>query len=612
MDFREYIKDHLVLLDGAMGTYIYQKGVFINKCYDSLNIDNPELIRSIHQEYFDAGAIVIETNTFGANRCKLKKHNLVPDLERINREGVKIARSVVEDAGFVAGSIGPLGVEIEPFGDIVRQAAFDTFQEQARALAQEGVDLFVLETFRNLIEIEQALLAVQSVSDKAIITHMTVLEDAKTIYGISLEEITCRLSSLGVDIIGLNCVLGPKSMLDFLERMVRLTYKPISIMPNAGKPQYLDGRTFYMSTPEYFGVYTKRLIEAGARVVGGCCGTTPEHIKKMGDALAQKQTRVKIDMTPRKEEKTGTVVLPEPVPFENKSGLAKHLQDGDFVKLVEMVPPRGRDMEKHLQGARLLQENGVDAINIPDGPRASARMNGLALALTIQEKVGIETLLHYTCRDRNLLGMQSDLLGMSVLNIHNILAVTGDPPMMGDYPQATAVFDIDAIGLTQLLTNLNKGLDIGNRPIGDPTAFLVGVGVDPNSINLEREIQRFRAKVDSGAEYAITQPVFDLIQLEKFIEKVSDINIPILAGVWPLVSLRNAEFMKNEVPGVVVPDAVIETIAKYSTKEDQLKAGVELAGSMAEAVRSVARGIQVSAPFGRYRVALEVIGEIQV
>jgi len=376
-------------------------------------------------------------------------------------------------------------------------------------------------------------------------------------------------------------------------------------MPNAGRPQYTDGRMIYMSTPEYFSVYTKRFIEIGVRVLGGCCGTTPDHISKMANALAMKQTRIQhsinIGIKPVTEEP-----LPDPVPVAEKSKLSKKIISGKQVVLVEMVPPRNTDITKPLEGARLLLEHHVDAINIPDGPRASARMTGLALSVLLQNQVNIETVLHYTCRDRNLLGMQSDLLGATAMGIRNILAITGDPPMIGDYPQATAVFDIDAIGLVHLINNLNHGIDVGQKRIGDPTSFFTGVGVDPNSVNPENEIYRLRLKREAGAEYVITQPVFDVDSLERFLEKADLGDLSLITGIWPLVSLRNAEFMKNEVPGVYVPDEVISRIATFETKDDQLKAGIEIAREMVERVRGFVQGIQVSAPFGRYHLAVEV------
>jgi 5,10-methylenetetrahydrofolate reductase len=361
----------------------------------------------------------------------------------------------------------------------------------------------------------------------------------------------------------------------------------------------------YLSTPEYFCVYAKRFIEAGARILGGCCGTTPEHIRKMLEALTQKQPRLwtHVQVTTPHIQKT---VLPEPVPINKKSSLAKKLTENKFVTCVELVSPRGRNMDKQIESSKEFQKHGIDAINIPDGPRATARMNGLAMAVKLQEETRIEAVLHYTCRDRNLLGMQSDLLGASILGIKNILAITGDPPMMGDLPQATAVFDIDSIGLTRLLKNLNLGLDIGNKPIGETTGFFIGIGLDPNSVNNEREIERLRLKFEAGAEFAITQPVFDPGTLERFLEKISDVKLYVIAGIWPLVSLRNAEFMRNEVPGVKVPDEVIKRIGKYDSKEDQLKTGIDIARDMVRQVRKFTQGIQISAPFGRYQIPLQV------
>jgi len=602
--FREYLQNHIVLFDGAMGTLIYQRGIFIDKCYDALNLTDPDLIRKIHQEYLDAGADVIETNTFGANQFKLTRHNLRDQTIEINRVGAEIAREVVQKDGYVAGSIGPLGIKIEPWGEISKKDARKAFKEQAQALLEGGVDLFSVETFQNIQEIEQAIIAVQYLCDLPIIAHMAIQDDGKTSYGTHLKEVVHYLTDLKVDGIGLNCALGPKRMLDFLETIVGCTNLPINIMPNAGQPQYVDGRMFYVTTPEYFGVYAKRLIETGARMIGGCCGTTPNHIQKMANSLAQKQTRigkpVKITDTIEKTES-----LPEPVPMPQKSTLASKISDGRFVTMIEMVPPRGNTLSKQLEQASKLKKQGIDAINIPDGPRASARMNGSAMAVLIERVVGIETVLHYTCRDRNLLGMQSDLLGLSVLGIHNILAITGDPPMMGDYPEATAVFDIDSIGLTNLLNRLNHGMDLGKKAIGNSTQFLIGVGVDPNALNMKRELERFQWKVDAGAEYAITQPVFHVEALEIFLEKVTK-SIPVIAGIWPLQSLRNAEFMKNEVPGVTIPDTILEKLSRFESKEDQQKAGLEIAIQMAEKVRSFTQGFQVSAPFGRYQIALDV------
>ena len=607
--FNTFFKENLVLLDGAMGSLIYEKGVFIDKCYDELNLSRPELIRSIHEEYIRAGARVIESNTYGANRFKLKSHNLLEQLEAINMEGVKLARTAAGDRAYVAGSMGPSGVEIEPWGDTSLEDVFRAFAEQASIMDRAGADLFILETFQDIREIEQAIRAIRSVSKLPLVAMVTVGEEGKTRYGVDLEEVTRRLSASEADLIGLNCTVGPKPMLDFVERMGPLASKPLCIMPNAGRPQYTDGRMIYMSTPEYFSVYTRRFIDKGVRMLGGCCGTTPDHIAKMANALAMKQTRIQhsiqIGIKPVTDEP-----LPDPIPVKEKSGLAAKLSDGRQVVLVEMVPPRSTDISKPLAGAKLLMEQRVDAINIPDGPRASARMTGLAMAVLLQNRVGIETVLHYTCRDRNLLGMQSDLLGAAAMGIRNILAITGDPPMIGDYPQATAVFDIDSIGLVHLINNLNHGIDVGEKRIGDPTPFFTGVGIDPNSVNLENELHRFRLKREAGAEFVITQPVFDVGSLERFMKKADMEGLYLIAGIWPLVSLRNAEFMKNEVPGVFVPDEIIRKMGRYDTREDQLRTGIEIAQQMVDRVMGSVQGIQVSAPFGKYDLALEVARQI--
>ena len=605
ISFEEFLKENLVLLDGAMGSLIYEKGVFIDKCYDELNLSRPDLIRSIHEEYLMAGANVIESNTYGANRFKLKSHNLLEQMGEINRRGVELARSAAGEKAYVAGSMGPSGLEIEPWGDVSLEEVFDAYAEQSAYLQEGGVDLFILETFQDIREMEQAIKAVKSVSTLPVVAMMTVGEDGLTRYGVNLEDIMRKLEQSPASVIGLNCTVGPKPMLDFVEQIRASSGKPLCVMPNAGRPQYTDGRMIYMSTPEYFSVYTRRFIDKGVRMLGGCCGTTPEHISKMANSLAMKQTRIQhsihIGVKPVTEEP-----LPDPVPAADKSELARKFHAGKQVVLVEMVPPRSTDIAKPLEGARLLLEHQVDAINIPDGPRASARMTGLALAVLLQNQVDIETVLHYTCRDRNLLGMQSDLLGATAMGVRNILAITGDPPMIGDYPQATAVFDIDSIGLVHLINNLNHGIDVGEKRIGDPTSFFTGVGMDPNSVNPDHEIHRLQLKKEAGAEYVITQPVFDVDSLEAFLEKADLGNMFLVAGIWPLVSLRNAEFMKNEVPGVFVPDEIIQRMAVFESREDQLKAGLELAQGMVDKVLGFVQGIQVSAPFGRYHLAVEV------
>jgi len=604
-DFRKHVKKNIVLFDGGMGSLIYQRGVFLNKSYDELNLSNRDFILSIHKEYISTGADVIETNTFGANFYKLRKYNLQNKVEEINIKGAEIAVEAADSKVYVCGSIGPLGVKIEPWGEISYKEARQAFKDQISALIKGGVNILLFETFQEITELKQATYAAREVTDIVVIAQMTIRDDGKTIYGLSAEEVASELCKTDADIIGMNCAVGPKSMLENLEKFIPFSSKPVSVMPNAGRAQFIEGRTIYMSTPEYFGVYARRFIDAGARIIGGCCGTTPDHIRKMADSVRQKQGRQNIRIG-KVKDLSGDYITPEIVNPEEKSEFASKLYNGKFATMVEMVAPRGNDLTKHIRGAKLLKDSGIDVINIPDGPRASARMNGMALACKIQQNVGIETVLHYTCRDRNILGMQSDLLGAATLGINNILAITGDPPMVGDYPEATAVFDIDSIGLTNLLSNLNKGFDLAGKNICTPTKFFIGVGADPNSINMKKELERLNWKVDAGAEFVITQPVFDFNSLESFLDKISGLKIKIIAGIWPLVSLRNAEFMKNEVPGVFVPDSIIEEMSRFFEKEDQFRKGIEIAEKMVEKVFNVVNGVQISAPFGKYSVAVEV------
>ncbi|MCD6115437.1 bifunctional homocysteine S-methyltransferase/methylenetetrahydrofolate reductase [bacterium] len=608
-NFREYLKKNIVLFDGGMGSLIYQRGILFNKSYDELNLSNKNLILSIHKEYINAGADVIETNTFGANFYKLRRHNIEDIVYKINLKGAEIAREAADNDVFVCGSVGPLGVKIEPWGEISYNEAREAFKIQISALVKGGVDLIIFETFQEITEIEQAIYAAREVTDIPIIAQIAVRDDGKTIFGLSAEDISVRLCKTEADIAGMNCAVGPKSMLENLEKFIPFCTKPVSVMPNAGRARFIEGRTIYMSTPEYFGIYTRRFIDAGARIIGGCCGTNPDHIKKMAESIRQKQGKkdVEIKRVTLHEIKKE---MPKPVEKRDKSDLAEKIVDNKFVTMVEMVAPRGNDISKQIKGSMLLKKSGVDVVNIPDGPRASARMNGMALALRIQQETKMETLLHYTCRDRNILGMQSDMLGAAAIGIKNILAITGDPPMVGDYPEATAVFDVDSIGLTNLISNLNKGFDLGGKAIGKPTGFLIGVGADPNSINPEREIKRLRWKIDAGAEFVITQPVFDIDSLVKFIDKVSDLNIPFIAGIWPLVSLRNAEFMRNEVPGVTIPDEIIEKMKRFSDKQDQFRIGIDIAKSMIDKVKSFVGGVQISAPFNKYSTAVEVAGQV--
>ncbi len=611
-NFREFLQeDRVRVFDGAMGTMIYHKGVYINRSYDELNLSSPDLITDIHREYLRAGAEIIETNTFGASRLKLAQQGLDDRLVEINVAAVKLARKAIESGArhdaFVAGSISPLGVRIEPYGPTSIDEAREIFREQAQALLEGGVDCFVLETFHDLAEIEQAIKAIREITDTPIFAQMTVNDHLQTAYGTPLEVITTRLDKLldadGVDVMGLNCSVGPNAILAAMDKIRPLTTRRLAAQPNAGNPRDVQGRQMYMASPEYMAKFSKRLISAGAKFVGGCCGTTPDHIKLIVDAVrALSPGRRTVNAITIEEQS----VQVEAVPLAERSKLAYKVANNQFITSVEIVPPKGIDPAKMLEGVRKLKEAGVDAVNVPDGPRAQTRMGALAVSLLIEQQVGMEAVTHYCCRDRNLLGMQSDLLGAAALGLRNFLLITGDPPKMGPYPDATAVFDIDAIGLTNMVNRLNHGLDPGGNPIGKPTAFFIGVGVNPGATDLDHELRRFEWKVEAGAEYAITQPVFDVKQLKHFLKRIEHCRIPIVPGIWPLTSYRNAEFLNNEVPGVDVPPEILERMRKCEDGAAALAEGVKIAQEMLAEVRPYVQGVQVSAPFGKIPHALEV------
>ncbi len=605
----------VVIADGAMGTMLYAKGVFINQCYDELNVRQPDLVRGIHAEYVRAGAELLETNSFGANRPKLQHYGLEAHVREFNLAAATLAREAAGDDALVAGAVGPLGVRIEPYGPTSREEAQELFAEQMRALKEGGVDCFILETFSDLDEITQAVKAARAVDPSLpVIAQVTVGTDGVTSFGVPPEEAAETLDETGADIIGLNCSVGPQTILEAIERMVPVTTKKLSAMPNAGMPRDVGGRAMYMASPEYMASYARNLIQAGVRLVGGCCGTTPQHIRAMVDGVRPLVPRHATVEQSAGGGRLSRVAAPHEshavpaAPLGERSAWGRKLAAGEFVTSVEIVPPRGVDPSKMLAEVRKLKEAGVDAVNVPDGPRAQSRMSAIATSVLIQQACGIETVTHYACRDRNLLGMLSDLLGASALGLRNVLLVTGDPPKMGPYPDATAVFDIDAIGLTNLVSRLNHGMDPGGNSIGAPTRYVLGVGVNPVAIDVEHELKRFAWKVEAGAEFAVTQPVFDTAQLESFVARIADARIPVVAGIWPLVSVRNAEFLANEVPGVSVPPAIIDRMrrANEKSKDHAVAEGIAIAREMLARVRPVVQGVQVSAPFGKVELALEV------
>ena len=612
--FSDIFADRPILADGAMGTVLYARGIFINRCYDELNLSDPGLILAVHEEYLQAGADVLETNTFGANRFRLARHGLAGKVAEINAAGVRIAREAVahlkeKQAGdaWVAGAVGPLGVRLEPLGKTGLDEARAAFAEQIQALTTAGVDFLVVETMPALNEAHEALNAAHEIApDLPVLVMVTVDDEGNCLDGASPEHAAALLTEWGAGAIGVNCSTGPSNVLTAIEAMRKATTLPLAAMPNAGMPRAIEGRNIYLCSPEYMASFARKAIAAGAQFVGGCCGTTPNHIRAMRSAMRAIDAQARVQSTGAAPAITTET---PPARLAERSRIGALVAQGAFVTMVEIVPPRGIDCSKEIEGARLLASLGVHAINVPDSPRASARMSAQSLCIQIQQHTGIETILHYTCRDRNLLSIQSDLLGASSIGLKNILCLTGDPPKLGNYPDATSVFDVDSIGLVNIVRRLNHGLDIGANSIGASTNFTIGVAANPGVADIEHELRRFVYKVEAGAEYAITQPVFDLRLLESFLERIKDHRIPVIAGIWPLTSLRNAEFMKNDLR-VSMPEEIMLRMAQADTPESARREGILIAQEMLEAVKPFVQGVQVSAPFGRYNVAAEVIASV--
>jgi homocysteine S-methyltransferase len=594
-----------MVADGAMGTVLYSRGVFINRCYDELNLSAADMVRQIHQEYVKAGAEILETNTYGANRVRLAGFGLLEKLKAINQAGVKLAREAACDTAFVAGAVGPLGQHIEPLGPISFADTRSIFREQIATLVEAGVDLLILETFSNVDELREAIFAAREAAgpDMVVVAQVTIDDFGHLPGGMDTESFTRRLDEWPADVIGCNCSVGPKIMLETVEKMMTFSNKPVSAMPNAGQPARVEGRNIYLCSPEYMAQYARRLIWAGAKIVGGCCGTTPDHIKLITSEARSLQPGHRKLAATVEEPQAKAKAMPK-VPAAQKSKLGAKLAEGKFVSFVEILPPRGVDAAREIEGARLCAAAGIDCINVPDGPRASARMSAQVTCQLIQQHAGIEAVNHFCCRDRNILGIQSELLGAHTAGIRNLICITGDPPRMGTYPDATAVFDVDAIGLVNIVNNLNQGLDIGGNPMGSQTALLIGVGANPGALNMDEEMCRLEWKIAAGAEYVVTQPVFDLDLLEAFLQRMQT-KVPVICGIWPLTSFRNAEFMVNELR-VPVPEHYMERMRRVDSAEKSRQEGVAIAREMVERVSTMVQGVQLSAPFGRYQMALDV------
>ncbi|MFQ5511697.1 MAG: bifunctional homocysteine S-methyltransferase/methylenetetrahydrofolate reductase [Candidatus Krumholzibacteriia bacterium] len=604
-DFAQQLKERIILADGAMGTMVYSRGVFINTCFDELNLTRPGLVREIHEAYVQAGAELIETNTFGANRYKLGAFGVEDRIAKINQAGARLARESAGDDVYVAGSIGPLGKPLRPLGQVSKEEARDAFREQAEALAAD-VDLFMIETVPSVEEMRIAIESVRSVSSLPIVAQVTFSEEGLTLMGDTPEHVVEALSAYDLAAIGCNCTIGPQPMLEMVEKLRTLTDRNLSALPNAGAPRLVEGRYIYLTSPEYMAEYAKRLIAAGVSLIGGCCGTTPDHIQCMASAIRALRP-VHSDVTSHARPEVEREALPE-VPFAERSAFSRAL-GREFVVSVEIDPPKGLDPTRSLEGARIMKEHGVHVINIADGPRASARMSPMTLATLMQREVGIETLLHYCCRDRNLLGMQADLIGANAIDLRNILIITGDPPKLGDYPSATAVFDVDSIGLVRIVKNLNQGLDLADNPLGAVTGFAIGVGANPGAMDLETEVRRFYQKVEAGAEFVLTQPVYEARLLEDFLDLARDADIPVLVGLLPLASYKNAEFLHNEVPGMQIPKGIRERMRKAPAGQKARAVGIEIARRALLDCKQLPRvqGAYIMPPFGRYDSVLKII-----
>ena len=618
--FLERLHKGVVLADGAMGTLLYERGITFDRSFDLLNIKEPGLVQSIHRDYIRAGAELIETNTFGASRIRLASHGgETQDARRVNRAGAQLARNAREEVGesvFVAGAIGPLGKPVAPLGTITKEEALEAYAEQVEGLVEGGVDLLIIETQTDLEEMKLAIRAVRQITDLPLVAQMTFTEDERTLYGAYPEDVVRATQDLGVNVLGANCSVGPQKLLEIVQRMRRRTEIPISVMPNAGLPRFVGGRFLYLASPDYFADYAVRFQAAGANLIGGCCGTTPAHIRRMREALARRPSatatqEIAADRATAPPSPPPPLVVEEPSSTDpaSRSLLARKLSQGEFVVSVEVDPPRGARPKKMIEGAQFLKASGVDTINVADSPMARVRMSSLALASMIYQQVGVETILHFTCRDRNLMGIQSDLMGAHALGIRNILALTGDPPRAGDYPNMTAVFDVDSVGLIRVLKQLNAGTDLAGNSIGEPTRFLIGCAVNPASEDIQTEMERFAQKTEAGAEFTMTQPLYELEPLVRFLDAVGKKRIPVLLGLLPLQSHRHAEFLHNEVPGINIPDHAREAMRKAGEKG--IEVGIEMCRELLLKAKDMVEGAYLMPSFGRYEVVARVAEVVQ-
>jgi homocysteine S-methyltransferase len=607
----ERLQGGVILGDGAMGTMLYEAGRSLDECLEAVNLSQPEVVASIHRAYIAAGADMIETNTFGANRFRLESHGQADNLKQINSRGVRIAREQREISGrnvIVSGSVGPTGKTMEPYGTMSRQAAVDAYGEQIEILLEAGVDMLTIETMGNVEEMEAAIAAARSCSDLPIMALMTFAEDGRTLTGSTPEDIVERLTAFKVDVLGANCSVGPQRLLGVVERMRRKlnelgSSSPyLACMPNAGWPTIVGSRVVYRSTPEYFAKFAENAIANGANIIGGCCGTTPQHISAMGSAIANlngARDTVTVATAPARPT-TISFTSTEPTELSKKLGRT-------FLRCVEVDPPKGLNPEKALAGARMLKEAGIHAINVAESPMARVRMSAMTLCMLIQQQVGIETIIHFTTRDRSLMGLQSELLGAHAVGIRNILALTGDPPSLGEYAGSSAVYDVDSIGLIRIISQLNSGTDSAGNSIGKEAGFTIACAVDPTKPDLEEEARRLREKIAAGANFVMTQPIFDVADWKHFLEVYGEdeLPIPVMIGILPLHSSKHAEFLHNEVPGINPTERARERMRKAGA--EGRREGVKLAQELLGELREYAQGVYLMPSFGRYEVSAEVL-----
>ena len=595
---RKKLNSGVVIFDGAMGTELYKRNFFVNNSYEQLNVIRPAVISDIHKAYLSAGAEVLTANTFNANARNLRRFGIANDVKAINQAGVDLARNAANGKAMVAASVGPVG---EPESDADTKSRSEIIAEQLSFLLE--ADFVIFESMRTFNDLSGVLEAVKLYPDLVYVlsfaAHSLLMEDKKAL--LELIEKECVANPPAA--LGINCGGGPEAVLQEFELLNKLTKLPIILQPNAGNPKDVDGRTLYMASEEYLSTYAVRFARLGAAAVGGCCGIGPELINAISTAVKPLAGNKKIEITLKEE----SAELAAPAPLSERGTLGAKLAKGEFIRTVELTPAPGFDMTKLLANAQKCKDNGIDAINLPDGPRASARITPLLAAKTIEEKIGIATIPHCCCRDKSLIGLQSELLSYAASGIKQLLFITGDPPKLGDYPFSSGVFDIDAIGLVAMQNKMNRGVDCGGKSINGQTSTLIGVGLDPNAIDQEREYRRICEKAEAGADFIQTQPVFDPAALLNFIKRIEHLHLPVIAGVWPLVSLRNAQFMRNEVPGVVVPDSIMQRIAVPETKEGQLAVGIEIAREALAEIRPFIAGVELSAPFGNVDTALKVM-----